>query len=692
METKENVEFTLLIKKYHADPKQKPSEADLILLKHLIDAYVYAEPQSEQEIPVYHQLTKFYNIFLESYFKENTQALESYIKLDESLTKNIPSEERHEKIHLTRHCPLQDIYPVLAELPATIINPMDTPLREECNDAYVKFIAAMGDFLSKDEQDILKPNTRLNTLYGVPHAKGLLALPFLNRVKQLYTAVEAKKGAELNLTKERDNFVKLFYHYKRAAAMRSLHLLYGTLDIDHIMRIPHVFYDNYQEDNLHHAYPKLFVRDILPHPLFEKIVKLQFQKLRMNNSLNTGRARMTVELLSKIYAEDPHCLFYGYTIHLKRLGKEPGFILTSKDGKHKLYVKHTDNMQAELFASKALSHLGIKTPEASLFRDEYDNEFYVTKDLSRQYSKGEHAPLKIKEFSTLEFMLDQTAPEVAFNMRRKGAPSPEEQQKSVEAFIAEFTCTPESRVSFAKLLIVSMALGITDFGTHGGNIGVIRTKKLGQEKSYIKFGIVDFAVDDRFEMDKSESDNPLKYIGDKIFGRGVYHSYGMIPICQKLYEKLRQEDLLAAAQQLIHPKVRNYSNEGLLLMSSPLTNNTIKAALKQAYEEMLTEIRTSFPTTSQEEFALKFKSKIQLQLVHMFRNLEAFATQLITQLSTTSQDTKEKKETLDIATSSPTYLPSESSKAIVPKETTTLVTSSSVTVPTRSAPPTGSST
>jgi hypothetical protein len=615
MESKENVEFGTLIERYHSAPEQKPSETDLILLEGLMDSYLDADPQPGTEILVYKKLTEFYNVFLEAYFKEHPTALQHYPEPNEAS--------------------LQVKYPVFKAL-AAILSKKRQRCREEANLAYLAFVMPISHLINQKEKDILSTNTIDGHSYASPepNPNDLSTLPVCEVAQRVYSTAESKQGSELKLMVERDTLVKTYYRQARAEALHRLYRLYEELNVTHLMKIPHIGYITSSTERMPYLYASSSTHDIFPHPLFEKLLKLSFQR-----ECGHDHRKFMTEVLGKIHTEDRSSPFYGYRVSPKKLGKEPGFILVSKDGKDKVYAKYTKEMMTELFASKVLSHLGIKMPEAFLISDEYKNRFYLTKNVAREYSKEEGGQLKTKEFSTLQYALDQTAPEVAFNMRRMGAPSLDEQEKSVNAFLEEFTHTPQSRISFAKLLIAAATLGLLDFGIHGGNVGVIRSQKPGKEP-YHKFTIIDF----QFEPQPlPPTVKPLKYITDMVLGGGARQP--MTPIFQKIYNRLTREDVLAAAEQLAQPKTRHYSKEGLLWSSPLLSKTTTRAVVTEAFSETARELKKLG------EHSHLVLGPIFLKSLTVTDNLELFIAGLVKELSAVPHDPKEGKEMSDIKAS-----------------------------------------
>lgn len=436
---------------------------------------------------------------------------------------------------------------------------------------------------------------------------------FLHNHPDVVPITSPESKAELKLEKEHDDVKN-----RRLTVLKNTSFLYDR---------PHPFYIS---NNLVQLYPNSFVPDFLSHPAFEKIMRLSFQKARKEKTAHYAKNYAIVELLGRIFTvKNP--LFYGYITYPKVNGNEAGFILVSPDRKKTFYGKFTTNVVPEYFCLKLLGYLGIKTPEAQLMTDECGNQFLLTLDVSREYLKGVH--YKIKKFSTLTDALRQSS-DVAFNIFRREDVSLGEQEKRVGAFLEKCASSKEARISYAKILLVRLAFGLTDFGLHGGNLGLIETRK--GSKTYDKFAIIDFAFFPHDITHVTAGPDFLKFIE-------IQAVSFVGPIFKKIYAMLLPEDMLAAANQLAYPKVRT-GKTGMLFARSPVIHTDARSIINHTHKNMVKELKSHL---SEDEYKSQME-EFNGQKDVMIKNLEFLTKNIIRILSPVSVSKEEKEFQLSL--------------------------------------------
>lgn len=214
---------------------------------------------------------------------------------------------------------------------------------------------------------------------------------------------------------------------------------------------------------------------------------------------NSNQDAPVFEMIGKIITiTNPK--FKNWKIIPKKSGKEGGFVLESPDGKIRYYAKHTRNINQDYICSKLVAHLGVKMPEPILLTD-CGVPILLTYDLNREY-KNSKDKTKKNQYSTFEDIFPHISIEKDFYFNRveklNKSPNEEIQKKINEEWEQLLQLSEKlkedkkARVSLAKIFLLATLLGMNDFGTHGGNIGIMETT-VDNEK-LIKFGLVDFSI------------------------------------------------------------------------------------------------------------------------------------------------------------------------------------------------------
>lgn len=324
-------------------------------------------------------------------------------------------------------------------------------------------------------------------------------------------------------------------------------------------------------------YPNITVEQLLPHPFLVKASKLKFKSSALQNK--AGLNAVLAQVVGKVLIAEKHENLKDWVFLPKSAGKDPGFILESPERKQRLYAKSTDNMINELLCAKILNHLGIKMAETSLFATDVGNCFLVTRGLSRQYQKAGVSKHKLfKPFG-------EALPEpLAYGhmLKQKKFGSEEMQRNKVNDFITQLFSDEGqvTKISFVKLLLAGLMLGLSDLGSHGGNIGPLLTSKEG--KITQKIGIVDYQC-------YPSPIASLKSIND-VYAALKSSTQRMVPIFQSLFDKVTLEDVQKALEQLLSPKHYTPSQEGYFLTDGKV-QQSFEVAIEAAFNETLAELK-----------------------------------------------------------------------------------------------------
>lgn len=552
--------YKAVIEKYQKEPKLEPSDKDNALVKKLCDAYIIGGN------PLYqHKLTALLEIFLQEELKGKS--------LNQATLQSLRNSDW--------------MYDYL--LMVTISGYMEQQtknLKAKAQEDLNQFEAAAGTALPSGSKG------PLSVSQGYFHSKPLpkthavdrffefepSRLPFADMLNVLSAKTKEKQSDENQKTKieqAKEAYSQSRYQYQRALGLQqTIDALYNACDFHGGIQFnPEVTCFGMAKAGL--LYPNAGVGDILPSgsPLRD-LMAIDFKIAREENSARMGTPsnRMKVFLMAQMLIEkDPK--YKGWTVIAKTEGKDPGFILESPDKKQRLFGKYTEDVYQEYYCSKLLGELGIKMSEPILMVDSQGNPFLLTADLSRTYSK-EQQRVKQKKFTTMDRLIPGS-----YAARYENA----EQKKQAEDFIKTFSLSDKARISFAKLLIMGVSLGLSDLGGHGGNIGPIITQKGGDQ--YTKFGIVDFGLSPR---DMTKRSPIMDTIQEEVFNR-------MAVVYQDMYRQLKPEDFVVAAKEIQAPKMRTYSQQGYLLSQAPKQRTTVQKIFESTTESVKKELIGSLP-------------------------------------------------------------------------------------------------
>ncbi len=593
----DNKAFKELLERYQCNPTQTPNADDITLVKKLFESYIDSgitrdpNPINTIEGVLYKKICELQNIFLEEHCKRHPEILKSYEQLEASRTSN----------------PMVGDFPLLK----TIKKISHELLKRTSKSQQVAFSSfnkpIISTGLSDEESQLFNSESTFNFPYAhpTPDPKDPTTLSYDERVNQIYTRIETRQNTVLKLESERDSAIRENFRYCRARSLKTLTDMYLSLNIIDLENNPYIFHNI---ERYVYRMRSDFNISQLPHPtIFSKLLKLHFQHPAPFNP----RPHLVLLLAHAIISENPK--FHGYKLLPKIIGKDMGFILVAPGGTRH-FAKYTGNTIPEYFCSKALSYLGIKMPESSLLTDEYGNQFYVTRDVSRIYTKetGTTSYQKHKNFKTIEQIFGRRSS--LDNL------SKEELEKLLKTFLEQCN-NPKTRVSYAKILLATIAFGLSDVFVHGGNIGIIDVHK--GPKHYKKFGIVDFQFEPKdITQDSLLFSDPMTFLKNKFFTFFALH-IPPHPVYVELFKQLRPKDILQAAQELAEPKVRG-SFEGLLLQKEQPRESSDRI-MQNSYDEIVSEFKAledSIPASAKSELSKIFTTKDIIA-----RNLVTLTTQ-----------------------------------------------------------------
>lgn len=598
-------EYQELLDKFKKDIQYQPTQSEDALIKKLMNAYIQADSTPGAEMPFYWKLIQLHCIFWDDYEKNHKKEIEE------------------DKISLRAAYPIMKKYGLyfqhLIDVQATQFN------------AAIKAFCQPDMQLSENESQLLAlRNTWVNPY---PRLKQDPDYLFTFSYRDMVTKIYAKKqlsNPELKREQEKENLINAYYQAKRTRVMVILYRDFEKLDFNFLLHIDHVFHSS---DGFR---PNISGSQILPHPLLKAKFKREFQ---LKPNMMTGRGAC---LFGKLLVEE-NPRFKGYTVQAKKEGNDAGFTLISPDGQKRFFAKSTKNMVPEFFCARMVAALGVKMPESFLLNlDEFGNILIFTRDMSRRYEKA--GQLKTKQFRTLHDIFEKM-PFVAF----RGQHGNETEQKILGDFLKNGFAEKKSRVSFAKMVIAGFACGWWELGQHGGNVGLIETTvetangssngivsgnntgngsgtinastngnskgiasgtpnetmngnsngivsgnsngtingnsngNPNRLKHYQKFGIVDFEF---APEDIQNSENILETI--------LLYFRNTCSIFKQMLARLTPEDYLQAAQELLRPKARQLSQDGLLFSQPGMARKDAKSVIEEcfsAFEKELSELK-----------------------------------------------------------------------------------------------------
>jgi hypothetical protein len=319
-----------------------------------------------------------------------------------------------------------------------------------------------------------------------------------------------------------------------------------------------------------------------PHPIFEKLIDCQ------SSELSEGYA------IHRFAITDPDFKDQKLKVSIKVDGRNHGFILESHDKSQRYFAKAETRVVNSYFVSKILNRLGVKAPEPLL--KVINNTLYlITRDLSRRYDKGEG--LKEKKYQDI-YMVDNIFNQLPSAIDKRS--SVEKDHPIITKFLENHFSSIKTRISLAKINIMTAVCGISDVFEHGGNIGLVSTIKTTKEvsNSSEKFAIIDFEVQEQedYLLPDSASEEAfikgfqtprMRYFFDNDCGVAVTHA----PIFKLLCNALQAQDIKQAAKELAHPKKRDYK-EGFLLQSSKESDKSPLQIIQEVCDEIKQELKT----------------------------------------------------------------------------------------------------
>ncbi len=588
------------------------SETNLALLRKLMREAINAPDVPGKGNIYYNKLTKLYNLFIDDYLTSFPD--------DFSDTSEKWMNKETELLWATKER-LDKVYPILHQVSAMISEEI-TRANQDAESQHERFMHGVP--FTEDETRLLAVWTGDNHPFARPEGgfKAPSDFPFREMATQIL-----QQHPTFDKEKELHEYIEAYYKRRRARSLQELHDLYNTFDLRHLRLIDSVCYYPLGGDDTMCFYGGSTIDDILPHPIFKKIMQLEFQS--NPDALVPGReggaSYIAAQLFAKMTVErNPN--LRGFTIRKKMGGKDPGFILVSPDGKKKLYGKYTGNVFSEYFCAMVMNELGIKMPESEIVVDALGKPLFLTLDASREYTKG--GAQKKKSFRPISDLLKK-APIVAFGFGHRSYDGPIErpragEEKVVKEFLDHVMSSPKSRVSYAKLLLSGLAFGHSDLFEHGGNIGIIETEKSGGQ--YQKFGIVDY----QFRPHDITNDDVLKQLESAMMSEE-----GVMPIFKMLYERLKDhpEDILEAAKELTTPKVRLPSETGYLLTQLPTQRTDARSVIEKVYKQFMEKVHALYPDDKDAGRRQKLIERVEQQKNLMIQNLEYIGQQLPRELS-----------------------------------------------------------
>lgn len=661
-------QFKVLIEKFSKEPKLEPTENDLSLFKEIANLYVTTGNGF-----YYKKLMELMNVFLSSAMNEAAQTYKDSIRIFELgwIHKYPFAKQIYRNIDTIRSNNFQEYREAREEHSYSVIKIMVEHAKSKGE--------KQGKQLSKEEIESAKSSAASfkNTIFralregSVYHSKPLpkdilesnsyyqeyplLTKSFSEALDTSYE--EQRKVLEEDLKKELDSSKEKFrvacHNYAYSKGLSSLMEFYQLGDFNYLRIAPHLgYYSGAGTDN--RFYPDTARGEVLIDATLTRLFDAKLNKSKAEQTTleeNEKKEKTATEqalavkkdtletnpkpLKVPTYSEELTAQFpdlKSWKMSPKLAGKDVGFILKSPDGKRKIYSKVTQSHVQYFYVANMLSHLGIKSAEPML-----TDRLVSTHDLSRSYVKKESKIQKDKTFKTmLELIPSSNIAAWGTNPGEISGASTKEKEELKE-FLDTFSADEKARISLAKLLIVVEAFNLGDVFSHGGNIGLIKTRK--DNKTYIKFGIVDFTTSSvpLTGNESSKYSTIIDYL-EREGKRAVY---------TELFKKLKPEDFRHAALELQNPKLRHTSDEGYRVVTGvtgmPLPSATAKAPqmpkptqnlhdfLQQASKETIKTIQKTFKGKVNEDEVASDVKNIEANHPIIEENLNMMINEILNQ-------------------------------------------------------------